>query len=96
MDISADQISKGDFVHGFGVVTDIKYFFRREAIRGRTNSNEKRGFTMLDYVRLVEEQQENSYSEVLESVQIFSKGNLTKTFSADRIVSVYRLMKTAV
>jgi hypothetical protein len=97
MDVCIDQVEKGDFVHGFGTVAGVKYFYQRVAVRGRTANNERRGLTKLDYVRLVSEQQEEgSYSEILDSVQIFGKGNLTKTFSADKIVSIYRLMKRAV
>lgn len=96
MEIPAGQILKNDFVHGFGTVLDIRRFYRQEAIRGRTIDKERRGFDNLDYARLVAEQQEQLYNEVLDSVKIFGDAGTSRTFSADTVVSVFRVVRQAV
>lgn len=96
MEIPAGDIQKNDFVHGFGTVLDVRYFYRIEAVRGRTPDKERRGLDSLDYARLVAEQQEKSYNEVLDSVKIFGNANTSKTFSADTVVSVFRVFRQAI
>lgn len=95
MQMNVSQIRVGDYVSDVGVVSKIKYFYRREAVRGRTLNPAKRGLDRLDYARLVEEQQEGSYSEVLDSVVVYASGNVFRTFSADSVVNAIRISKAA-
>lgn len=94
MQITVDKVRVGDFINNFGIVTEIKYFYRNEAVVGRTAQKEKGGFSPLDYARLVEEQQERSYNQVLDQVVMYSGFN-KKTFSAESILDIIRIKEAA-
>lgn len=92
MQISASSINVNDYIVDFGFVTEVKRFYRKEAIRNKTLDNTKRGLTIVDYARLVEEQQDNSYKEILDKIVVYFGGR-KKTYDANDNVDVFRLKK---
>lgn len=94
MQTNVSKVKIGDYVHDLGIVSNVKHFYRREAVRGRTVQNVKRGFDRLDYARLIEEQQEGSYNEVLDKVVLYVGAN-SKTYDADKELNVVRFRQVA-
>lgn len=99
MDIMVSQVRKGDYVDGFGVVTDVRKFYRERAIKTKTGNALSRSERFdsgdnLVYARIVAKQQEESYDNLLDNVVLVSDGKF-RTFSAEKTVKVYRVSKEA-
>ncbi len=100
MEILASQVRKGDYVDGFGTVDNIRKFYRERAVKGASaNALSRKEWVNtrdnLIYARVVAEQQEKSYDNLLDNVVLVSSLR-TKTFAADAMVKVYRVFKEAV
>lgn len=100
MEILVSQVRKGDYVDGFGVVTDVRKFYRERAVKSKTGNalNRRERFDAEDklvYARIVAQQAEQSYDNLLDNVVLVSDGKF-RTFSADKTIKVYRVFKEAV
>lgn len=100
MNVFVSQVRKGDYVDGFGTVTDIHKFYKDRAVKSRTCNplKAKKVFVPNDevYARIVAEQQEESYDSVLDNVVLSFLGGSKRSFSADKEVKVYRISKVAI
>lgn len=99
MDILVSQVRKGDFVDGFGTVTDVRKFYRDRAVKSKSSPLNRKRIPIEDkvvYARLVAEQQEQSYESLLDNVVLYSTGGVRKTFAPEKTVKVYRVIREAV
>jgi hypothetical protein len=100
MEIMVSQVRKGDYIDGFGTVFDVRKFYKDRAVKSKTSGpvNRKRVVAEdnLVYARLVAMQQEEAYDSVLDNVVLVSLDSKKKTYSADKTVKVFRLLKEAV
>jgi|688.fasta_scaffold06007_4 hypothetical protein len=94
MKIAAENIKKFDFIAGLGKVEDIMMFYSQEAIRNRTQEENKFIATGAEYARLVAEQQEQLYKKTLDRV-VVTIGGKQKTYFAKDEVEVYRINNIA-
>ena len=98
MDIMVSQVRKGDYVDGFGVVTDVRKFYLEKAVKTKQSPLNRVRVAVEDktvYARLVAQQQEDSYDNLLDNVVLVADGK-SRTFSADKTVKIYRVLKQAV
>ena len=99
MDILVSQVRKGDYVDGLGTVTDVSRFYRESAVKTKISPLNRKRIPVEDkvvYARIVAEQQEQAYESLLDNVVLYSAGGVRKTYSPEKTVKVYRVMREAV
>lgn len=100
MKISVTQVQEGDYVDGLGTVGGIFKFYREEAATRKSGSALNRKKASVEdrriYARIVAEQEEQSYNKVLDSIVIYFIGGSKKSFSPDKELNVYKIMREAV
>lgn len=92
MNIPVTQVQKGDYVPNFGYVDKVRVFYRDSAVERKVGAMNRKFVPIPDNTaraRLIAEQQENLYEQVVDTVVVYC-GSVSRSFRAESNVDVYR------
>jgi hypothetical protein len=94
--MNASAIRSGDYIPGWGTVDTVRLFYTQKADKTKVGAMRGKFVPKQDagkMARLIAEQQEQSYTEVLDTVFVRFYGGRTKVFQPDEVVNVSRISK---
>lgn len=96
--MNASALCAGDYIPGLGTVESVRLFYTQKADKTKVGAMRGKFVPKQDagkMARLIAEQQEKSYTQVLDTVVVRFYGGNSKAFQPDDVVDVRRSSKAS-